>query len=86
MLSSLKPDYGLGIDFSRKFKLPGSKGDVQPTTIKRGHMTEKENEVFLGLRKEYTTMVKETWSFFAQLACKDGEYTMCGESQNKVEQ
>lgn len=74
------------VDFSRKFKLPGSKGDVQPTTIKRGHMTEKENEVFLGLRKEYTTMVKETWSFFAQLACQDGEYIMCGESQNKVEQ
>lgn len=74
------------VNFSRKFKLPGSKGDVQATTIKRGHMTKKENEVFLELRKEYTTMVKETWSFFAQLACKNGEYTMCGDIQNKVEQ
>ena len=49
-------------------------------------MTEKENEVFLELRKEYTKMIHEVWSFFAQLACQDGEYTMCGESQNKVEQ
>ena len=74
------------VDFTRKFKLPGSKGDTNPTTIKRGHMTERENEVFLDLRKEYTIMIKEVWSFFAQIACRNGEYVMCGEVKNKVEQ
>ena len=72
------------VDFTRKFKLPGKKGEVNETTIKRGHMTKKENEVFVKLRKEYTTMIKEAWSFFAKLACQNGEYTMLGEAQNKV--
>ena len=50
-------------------------------------MTPKENEVFLGLpQRVYNYGKGSTWSFFAQLACQDGEYIMCGESQNKVEQ
>lgn len=73
------------VNFSRKFKLPGSKGETNNTTIKRGHMTKKENEVFVELRKEYTTMIHEVWQFFANLACKNGDYVMCGQ-ENMVEQ
>lgn len=74
------------VNFSRKFKLPGSKGETNETTIKRGHMTKKENEVFLELRKEYTKMIHEVWSFFANLACENGDYYLLGEVQNKVGQ
>jgi len=72
------------VNFSRKFKMPGSKGENNKILIKRGHMTKKENEVFLELRKEYTTMVKEVHRFFVELACQNPEYVKCGEVQNKV--
>ena len=42
---------------------PDLEFETNETTIKRGHMTKKENEVFLELRKEYTKMIHEVWSF-----------------------
>lgn len=76
----------IDVEFNRKFEQTLRDGNVVQSRIKRGHMTERENEVFLLCRKDFTDMLREVWLFFAQIACQSGEYAMCGEAQNKVEQ
>jgi len=73
-----------GVDFNRTFDMEVSKGNKVKAKIKRGHMTAKENEVFLSLRKDYTNMVREVWRFFANLACKDGNYQLLGENNGAI--
>jgi hypothetical protein len=69
----------IDVEFNRTFEQTLRDGNVVQSRIKRGHMTQREDEVFLACRKDFTDMLREVWTFYAELACQNGDYVLCGQ-------
>ena len=47
--------------------------------IKRGHMNDKENKMFLELRKDFVEAMKELHTFYSELAATREGYVLASE-------
>lgn len=74
-----KPLYE-GVDFRRTFLMDHkSKGKEMEVIIKRGHMNDKENKMFLELRKDFVEAMKELHTFYSELAATREGYVLASE-------